>query len=94
MSTPLPPPPAATTAESHALLYADDSLLVVAKPTRLLSVPGRGEDKHDCLIARVQRDFPDALIVHRLDFDTSGLVVLARGKAMHRRLSKIGRAHV
>ena len=87
MSTPLPPPPAATTAESHALLYADDSLLVVAKPTRLLSVPGRGEDKQDCLIARVQRDFPDALIVHRLDFDTSGLVVLARGKAMHRRLS-------
>ena len=87
MSTPLPPPPAATTAESHALLYADDSLLVVAKPTRLLSVPGRGEDKQDCLIARVQQDYPDALIVHRLDFDTSGLVVLARGKAMHRRLS-------
>ena len=75
------------TVQNHAVLYVDDDLIVVDKPTRLLSVPGRGEDKQDCLIARVKIDYPDALIVHRLDFDTSGLVVLARGKVMHRRLS-------
>ena len=75
------------TVQNHAVLYVDDDLIVVDKPTRLLSVPGRGEDKQDCLIARVKINYPDALIVHRLDFDTSGLVVLARGKVMHRRLS-------
>jgi tRNA pseudouridine32 synthase/23S rRNA pseudouridine746 synthase len=69
------------------LIYADHALLVVIKPGGLLSVPGRGSDKQDCLIKRVQADYPDALIVHRLDFDTSGLLVIARGKAMHRRLS-------
>ena len=82
-----PPPPSPATAETHAVLYVDDQLIVVDKPTRLLSVPGRGEDKQDCLIARVKHDYPDALIVHRLDFDTSGIVVLARGKVMHRALS-------
>ena len=80
-------PPSPATSDAHNEVYADEYLIVVTKPTRLLSVPGRGEDKQDCLIARVQRDYPDALIVHRLDFDTSGLVVLARGKSMHRRLS-------
>ena len=69
------------------LIYADEALLVANKQTRLLSVPGRGEEKQDCLIRRVQTEYPDALIVHRLDFDTSGLLVLARGKLMHRRLS-------
>ena len=68
-------------------LYADAALLVAVKPPRLLSVPGRGEEKQDCLIRRAQARYPDALIVHRLDFDTSGLLVLARGKLMHRRLS-------
>ncbi len=76
-------PPAA----SFKLIHVDRSLLVVNKPPRLLSVPGRGEDKQDCLIRRVQQEFPDALIVHRLDFDTSGLLVVARGPDMHRRLS-------
>ena len=69
------------------LLHADAALLVVNKPSGLLSVPGRGADKLDCLITRVQADYPDALIVHRLDCDTSGLLVLARGKEMHRCLS-------
>lgn len=69
------------------LIYADHALIVANKPSGLLSVPGRGIDKQDCLITRVQAEYPDALIVHRLDFDTSGLLVLARGKAMHRRLS-------
>ena len=69
------------------LIYADAQLLVVSKPSGMLSVPGRGEEKQDCLVTRVQVDYPDALIVHRLDYDTSGLLVLARGKTMHRRLS-------
>ena len=73
--------------DEFTLLYADDSLLVANKPSRLLSVPGRGEAKQDCLIRRVQTEYRDALIVHRLDYDTSGLLVLARGKAMHRALS-------
>lgn len=81
------PPLAPANPSGFKLIHADRSLLVVSKPHRLLSVPGRGEDKQDCLIGRVQSEFPDALIVHRLDFDTSGLLVLARGKDMHRRLS-------
>ncbi len=70
-----------------SLIHVDRSLIVANKPTRLLSVPGRGPDKQDCLVSRIQTEFPDALIVHRLDYDTSGLIVLARGKTMHRALS-------
>jgi tRNA pseudouridine32 synthase / 23S rRNA pseudouridine746 synthase len=69
-------------------LYADDTLLVVDKPSGLLAVPGRGADKQDCLSARVQARFPDALIVHRLDMATSGLMVMARGPAAQRKLSQ------
>ncbi|MHB1053364.1 MAG: RluA family pseudouridine synthase [Thiobacillus sp.] len=69
------------------LLYVDDTLLVVDKPSGLLAVPGRGADKQDCLSARVQTHYPDALIVHRLDMATSGLMVLARGPAAQRALS-------
>ena len=79
--------------KDYSLIHVDRSLIVADKPTRLLSVPGRGPEKQDCLVTRLQAEFPDALIVHRLDYDTSGLIVLARGKAMHREL-KIGRAHV
>jgi tRNA pseudouridine32 synthase/23S rRNA pseudouridine746 synthase len=70
------------------ILYADDHMLVAGKPAGLLSVPGRGEANQDCLIRRVQVDYPDALIVHRLDMATSGLLVLARGPEAHRVLSK------
>lgn len=70
-----------------AVLYADESMLVLEKPAGLLSVPGRGEDKQDCLSARAQRLYPDALIVHRLDMATSGLMVLARGVAAQRSLN-------
>ena len=80
-------PPNALPNAPYTLIYADPALLVVNKPSHLLSVPGRGDDKQDCLISRVQVDYPDALIVHRLDCDTSGLLVLARGKPMHRSLS-------
>lgn len=70
-----------------ALLFVDDSLLVVNKPAGMLSVPGRGADLQDCMAARVQAEVPDALVVHRLDMATSGLLVFARGKAAQRRLS-------
>lgn len=69
------------------ILHADDALLVVSKPAGLLSVPGRGEDKQDCLLSRVRRLYPDALIVHRLDMATSGLMVLARDAQTHKQLS-------
>lgn len=69
------------------LLHADDAILVLDKPAGLLAVPGRGEDKQDCLSARIQRQFPDALIVHRLDMATSGLMVMARGLGAQRAMS-------
>jgi tRNA pseudouridine32 synthase/23S rRNA pseudouridine746 synthase len=74
--------------QEPVLVYADDTLLVVDKPGGLLAVPGRGADKQDCLSARVQARYPDALIVHRLDMATSGLMVMARGASAQRELSK------
>lgn len=68
-------------------VYADEHLLVFNKPSGLLSVPGRGEDKQDCLSARAQQAYPDALVVHRLDMSTSGLLLMARGIAMQRLLN-------
>ena len=73
------------------LIYCDESLLAVNKPAGLLAVPGRGADKSDSLASRIQAEFPDALIVHRLDMATSGLLVFARGVEMHRRLSHLFR---
>jgi tRNA pseudouridine32 synthase / 23S rRNA pseudouridine746 synthase len=70
------------------VVYVDDSLLVVDKPSGLLAVPGRGPGKQDCLSARVQVHYPDALVVHRLDMDTSGLMVMARGALKQRVLSR------
>ncbi|MDP2368132.1 RluA family pseudouridine synthase [Rhodoferax sp.] len=67
--------------------YMDDALLVFDKPAGLLSVPGRGDDKQDCLSARAQALYPDALVVHRLDMATSGLIVMARGTNNQRLLS-------
>jgi tRNA pseudouridine32 synthase/23S rRNA pseudouridine746 synthase len=73
------------------LIYRDDTLLVVSKPAGLLAVPGRGEDKQDCLATRIQQEFPDALVVHRLDMATSGLMLFARGVEMQQRLSQMFR---
>jgi tRNA pseudouridine32 synthase / 23S rRNA pseudouridine746 synthase len=69
------------------IVHADDFLIAVDKPSGLLSVPGRGEDKADCALSRAQEIYPDALTVHRLDMATSGLLLLARGKEMQRALS-------
>jgi len=70
-----------------AIVHADGHLVVAGKPAGLLCVPGRGAGKQDCLSARVQRLYPDALIVHRLDMATSGLCVMARGAGAQRSLS-------
>jgi tRNA pseudouridine32 synthase/23S rRNA pseudouridine746 synthase len=70
------------------VVYVDDALIVLDKPSGLLSVPGRGEDKQDCLSARVQTVYPNALVVHRLDMATSGLIVMARGLAAQRTLNR------
>jgi tRNA pseudouridine32 synthase/23S rRNA pseudouridine746 synthase len=72
---------------SEGLVYVDEHLLVLEKPAGLLAVPGRGEDKQDCLARRAQALWPDALAVHRLDMATSGLFVMARGKAVQRQLA-------
>jgi tRNA pseudouridine32 synthase/23S rRNA pseudouridine746 synthase len=69
------------------VIHADDFLVVFNKPTHLLSVPGIGPQKADCLVARAQHDFPGCRIVHRLDRDTSGLIVLAQDAQTHRALS-------
>ncbi len=69
------------------LVFADDALLVLDKPSGLLSVPGKGDDKQDCLSTRVQAEYPDALIVHRLDMATSGLILMARSPDAQRTLS-------
>jgi tRNA pseudouridine32 synthase/23S rRNA pseudouridine746 synthase len=69
--------------------YRDEALLAVEKPSGLLSVPGRGAEKQDCLLARVQDDFPEALVVHRLDMATSGLVLFALNKETQRHLGSL-----
>lgn len=71
------------------LVYQDEHLLIVNKPAGLLAVPGRGADKQDCLISRVQVQWPQALVVHRLDQATSGLLVLALSAAVQKSLSAL-----
>ena len=71
----------------YTVLFADPFVVVCDKASGLLSVPGIGPEKADCLVARLQTDFPGARIVHRLDRDTSGVIVLARDAATHRALS-------
>ena len=71
------------------ILHSDEALLVVNKPAGLLSVPGRGPDRQDCLTARVQKEYPEAMSVHRLDMETSGLMVMARSRCVHRQLSQL-----
>ena len=77
------------TATAFEAIYADAHLLVLNKPAGLLSVPGKGDGKKDCLSSRVQKSYPDALIVHRLDMATSGLMMMGRGAVMQTALSKL-----
>lgn len=69
-----------------SILYDDHHLLLVDKPSGLLSVPGKGEHLADCLMARVLAVFPEALLVHRLDRDTSGVMVFALSALAQRHL--------
>lgn len=82
--TPYKPPPDGPV----ECVYVDSHLLVVDKPCGLLSVPGRGPEKWDCLEARVRKVYPEALTVHRLDMETSGLVLFARSPDIQRALSR------
>ncbi|MBT5186485.1 MAG: RNA pseudouridine synthase [Kordiimonadaceae bacterium] len=69
------------------IIYSDADIVVLNKPSGLLSVPGRDPKHRDSLITRVQEENNSALIVHRLDMDTSGLIILALNKETHRHLS-------
>ncbi|MGH1464635.1 MAG: RluA family pseudouridine synthase [Cognatishimia sp.] len=69
------------------ILHEDRDIVVVNKPAGLLSVPGRGAHLADCLLTRLQAAFPDALLVHRLDRDTSGIIVFALTAHAQRNLS-------
>lgn len=77
------PPP-----DAPQVIHADHEILVVAKPSGLLSVPGRGEGKDDCLINRLRGAFPTVLLVHRLDQDTSGVMVFGLTPHAQRVLGK------
>ena len=82
------PPPLQFSFHQDWIIYADEDIIVVNKPSGLLSVPGRGPDKQECLTTHLSGSFPNAKIVHRLDMDTSGLMVLAQTKEAHRHLSR------
>lgn len=72
------------------IVYKDDFIVVIEKEAKLLSVPGRGEDKLDSVTTRLKKIYPKIIeqpAVHRLDYDTSGLMVLALTKEAHRNLS-------
>lgn len=71
------------------VLYRDAHLLLVRKPHLLLSVPGRHPRNRDCLIARLRQSFPDARIVHRLDLDTSGIMVVALSRRAEAGLGRL-----
>nr|WP_146428705.1 RluA family pseudouridine synthase [Blastopirellula retiformator] len=70
------------------VLHLDEQLIVLDKPSGLLSVPGRGDDKYDSLAVQVAADYPGARNVHRLDRDTSGVIVMAFDAETHRQLSR------
>lgn len=68
------------------VLHQDDDILVLSKPSGLLSVPGKAEDHADCLEMRAQEQFPQAKTIHRLDMATSGVMVMALNHEAHRNL--------
>ena len=71
------------------ILFSDEHLIVLNKPSGLLSVPGKAKEHRDCLQTRVQTVFPTATVVHRLDMATSGIMVMTLHKEAHRKLSKL-----
>jgi tRNA pseudouridine32 synthase/23S rRNA pseudouridine746 synthase len=85
----LPPYVVPHSREPLRLIHVDADLILLRKPDLLLSVPGRHPLNHDCMISRLQRDYPEALIVHRLDLDTSGIMLVARSKWAQAALSRL-----
>ena len=76
------------------ILYQDEHIMVVNKPSGLLSVPGRLEEHKDSVMTRIQRDFPQAESVHRLDMATSGVIVVALNKAAERAEEAVRRSRL
>ncbi|MCB1701544.1 MAG: RNA pseudouridine synthase [Pseudomonadales bacterium] len=74
--------------EEIRILYEDADLLLVRKPDLLLSIPGRHPLNKDCLVTRLQRRYPTASIVHRLDLDTSGIMAIPLNKPTHAHISR------
>ena len=70
-----------------SVVYSDDDILILDKPSGLLSVAGRPVEHADCLELRAQKSYPNATIVHRLDMDTSGVMVMALNPVAHRNIS-------
>ena len=90
LNFPRKPPPAyiyAPPVTPLDVIYKDNDILVLNKPSGLLSVPGRKEEHQDSLELRVKEQYPEALIVHRLDMDTSGIMIMAMNKVSHKNLS-------
>jgi tRNA pseudouridine32 synthase/23S rRNA pseudouridine746 synthase len=73
---------------SLRIVYIDEWLIVLDKPSGLLAVPGLGPDNQENLASQVQQEYPGALVVHRLDRDTSGLIVFARDMETQRHLNR------
>jgi len=71
------------------ILYQDQNLIVLNKPAGLLSVPGRGADKQDCMLSRLQAEYSDALVIHRLDMPTSGIIMFALNKEMQKAMGHL-----
>lgn len=70
------------------IIRVDADFVLIDKPAGLLSVPGRNPANHDCVLSRLQLEFPSASIVHRLDFDTSGIMVVALNKPAHGKIAR------
>jgi len=70
------------------IIYQDDYIIIVEKPSMLLSVPGRGENKYDSVTTRLQSLFDEIYVVHRLDWETSGLMVFAKTKGSQKHLNQ------
>lgn len=70
------------------IIHVDDDLIMVDKPAFLFTVPGRGPENNDSVITRLQVDYPEAVIIHRLDLDTSGLLMVPRTALARSELSR------
>ncbi|TXS96251.1 RNA pseudouridine synthase [Parahaliea maris] len=84
----LPPYIVPHSQEPIDILYEDEHLLLVRKPHYLLTIPGRHPLNKDCMITRLQENYPSASIVHRLDLDTSGIMVVPLNRECHSHISR------